>query len=103
VAAVLGSGAVIMLATMANYYFGVLLGFGLLWSRRESIGAALCGLSALTWWIDWTWHQPDEIYTWVSLATVIFVVAATGLMAWRRVPDAASASDATVAGPPADR
>ena len=101
VAAVLGAGAVVMLATMANYYYGVLLGFGFLWDRRESIGAALCGLSALTWWIDWTWHQPDEIYTWVSLATVIFVVAATGLMAWRRVPDATSASDATVAGPPA--
>jgi hypothetical protein len=101
VAAVLGTGSVIMLATMASYYFGVLLGFGFLWSRRESIGAGLCGLSALTWWIDWTWHQLDEIYTWVSLATVIFVVVATGLMAWRRVPDAASASDATVADPPA--
>jgi hypothetical protein len=99
VAAVLGAGAIVMLATMSNYYYGVLLGFGFLWDRRESIGAALCGLSALTQWIDWTWHQIDEIYAWVSLATVIFVVAATGLMAWRRATDAVSATDAAVADP----
>lgn len=100
-AAVLGAGAVIMLTTMSNYYYGVLLGFGFLWDRRESIGAALCGLSALTQCIDWTWHHTDEIYTWVSLATVVFVVAATGLMAWRRAPAATSATNATVAGPTA--
>jgi hypothetical protein len=91
VAAVLGAGAIIMLSTMSNYYYGVLLGFAFLWDRRESIGAALCGLSALTQWMDWTWHRTDEIYAWVSLATVIFVVAATGLVAWRRATDAAVA------------
>jgi hypothetical protein len=98
-AAILGTGAIIMLATMSNYYYGVLLGFGFLWDRRESIGAALCGLSALTWWIDWTWQNIDEVYTWVSLATVIFVVGATGLMARGCAPGTASATDAAVAGP----
>jgi hypothetical protein len=101
VAAVLGVGAVVMLVTMANYYYGVLLGFAFLWERRESIGAALCGLSASTWWIDWTWDRPDEVYAWVSLATVVFVVAATGSMAWRRVPDATPARAATVGDPTA--
>jgi hypothetical protein len=100
VAAVLGAGAVVMLVTMANYYYGVLLGFAFLWDRRESIGAALCGLSALIWWIDWTWDQPDEVYTWVSLATVVFVVAATGSMAWRRVPGATPARAAPIGDPP---
>jgi len=92
---------VIMLTTMSNYYYAVLLGFGFLWDRRESIGAALCGLSALTQCIDWTWHQTEETYTWVSLATVIFVVAATGGMAWRRAPDVAPPTDAPVTGPTA--
>jgi hypothetical protein len=97
VAAVLGTGAVVVMATMSNYYYGVLVGFGLLWSQRESIGAALCGLSAMTWWIDWTWQRYDEIYTWVSFATVIFVIAATGLMAWRQAPDPVPA-EGTAAG-----
>jgi hypothetical protein len=96
VAAALGAGSVVMLVTMANYYYAVLLGFAFLWERREGIGAALCGLSALTWWIDWIWDQPDEIYTWVSLATVVFVVAATGSLAWRRETGEA-ASDCSAA------
>jgi hypothetical protein len=99
IAAVLGTGAVVMMATMSNYYFGVLLGFGFLWGERESIGAALCGLSALTWWIDWTWQYYDETYTWVSLASVTFVLVATGLMAWHREPVSTSASAATGATP----
>jgi hypothetical protein len=94
VAATLGTGAVIMLTSMSSYYFGVLLGFGFLWERRESIGAGLCGLSAAIWCIDWTWQQPDETYTWVSLATVLFVLAATGRVAWGRTADAESASGA---------
>jgi hypothetical protein len=97
-AAVLGGGAVIMTVAMSNYYYGVLLGFGFLWDRRESIGAALCGLSAVTWWIDWTWHQNDEVYAWVSLATVIFVLAATVLLASQRAPDATPAVNAPETG-----
>jgi len=98
VAAVLGAGSVVMLVTMANYYYAVLLGFAFLRERREGVAAALCGLSALTWWIDWTWHQPDEIYTWVSLATVVFVAAATGSMAWRRVTDDAASGETVGVG-----
>jgi hypothetical protein len=93
VAAVLGSGAIVVVATMSNYYYGVLLGFGFLWRERESIGAALCGLSALTWLCTWTWQYYDEAYTWVSLATVAFVLVVTGLMVWHgrpvSTPDAA--------------
>jgi hypothetical protein len=98
VAAILGAGAVVVMTTMSNYYYGVLLGFGFLWAERESIGAALCGLSALTWAIDWTWPYYDETYTWVSLATVAFVVAVTGLMAWQG--KAVSTSDAANTGAP---
>ncbi len=101
VAAVLGSGAVVMVATMSNYYYGVLLGFSFLWGERESIGAALCGLSALTWWITWTWQYYDETYTWVSLATVAFVLAVTGLMAWHGRP--VSTSEAAKTGAPLRR
>jgi len=85
VAAVLGTGAVVVAASMSNYYYGVLLGFGFLWTRRESVGVALCALAAVTWWIDWNWPAYDEVYTWVSLATFLFVLAATGLMTRQRL------------------
>ena len=88
-AAVLGTGAVVVVATMSNYYFGLLLGFGLLGYRREGIGAALCGLSAVSWFIEWSGRQVDETYTAISIAAVAFVLATTAWMAFRS--DAAAA------------
>jgi hypothetical protein len=58
---------------LTGYYYSVLLGMGLLWTRRESIGVALCGLAALGWAIANLFYFYDEIYTWISLAAVAFV------------------------------
>jgi len=84
-AAAIGTGAVILLATMSSYYYGLLLGFAFLWTRRESIGALLCALSATGWCVEWIVQRTDEVYAWLSLATVLFVLVATALMA-RRPP-----------------
>jgi hypothetical protein len=97
VAAALGTGAVIVFATMSNYYFAVLVPFGLLWLRREAVGTALCALSAVTLWIGWSFSQYDEIYAWVSLATLVFVLGATAALAFgrsgERTPDSPVNSD----------
>ena len=79
VAAALGIGLIPIAAELTGYYYAVLLGMGLLWTRRESVGAALCGLSALGWGIANRWHFYDEIYTWISLAAVAFVLLATAV------------------------
>jgi hypothetical protein len=77
VAAVLGLGAVPILLEPACYYTSVLLVFGLLWTRREIVGAALCALSAVLWAIAAAWYEWDDVFTWSSLAVVIFVTFAT--------------------------
>ena len=80
--AIVGAGAVVIVASMSNYYIGVLLGFGFLWLRDEGIGVALCGLAALTWCAAWLWPRIDEMYVWISLLSVVFVVAATARIAF---------------------
>ncbi len=83
-AGVLGLGALPILLEPASYYTSILLVFGLLWTRRESVGAALCALSAVLWAIAATWYEWDDIFTWSSVAVVLFVTFATTLM--RRAP-----------------
>jgi hypothetical protein len=105
VAAALGTGAVVILATMSNYYFAVLTPFALLWLRRESIGAGICALAAFTCAAAWFWARLDQVYAAISLATLGFVIAATAAMAFGRRGDDA-ASDATPsdgASPPSAR
>jgi hypothetical protein len=58
----------------------VLLVFGLLWTRREIVGAALCALSAVLWAIAAAWYEWDDIFTWSSVAVVLFVTFATAVM-----------------------
>jgi hypothetical protein len=79
-AGVLGLGAVPILLEPACYYTSVLLAFGLLWTRRESVGAALCALSAVVWAIAASWYEWDDIFTWSSVAVVLFVTFATAVM-----------------------
>ena len=55
--AALGLGAVPILLEPACYYTSVLLVFGLLWTRREIVGAALCALSAVLWAIAAAWFS----------------------------------------------
>lgn len=85
-AAVLGLGALPILLEPACYYTSVLLAFGLLWIRREMVGAALCALSAVLWAIAAAWYEWDDIFTWSSVAVVLFVTFATALMRRRRAP-----------------
>jgi len=79
-AAVLGLGAVPVLLEPACYYTSVLLVFGLLWTRREIVGATLCALSAVLWAIAAAWYEWDDIFTWSSVAVVLFVTFATAVM-----------------------
>ena len=77
VVGVLGVGLIMMAAELTCYYSAGLLVFGLLWPRRPSIGIGLCALSAAGWWIVGTGREYDEVFTAISLASVLFIVWAT--------------------------
>ncbi len=85
VAAVLGIGAIPFAFELTNYYYSILLGFGLLSARREGIGASLCGISALSWGIVEHWQWRDEIMTWCSVMVLVYVLGCTAISAARRV------------------
>ena len=81
-ATVLALGLVPIALELTGYYWSVLVAYALLWERRPWIGPALCALSASGWWIAGFGTPPDEtafdeVFTWISLATVVFVVLAT--------------------------
>src|SRR5262245_2628262 len=80
VAGVLGVGLITIAAELTCYYSAGLAFFGLLWLRRESIGALLCLLSGAGWWIASSGRPLDEVYTGVSLASVLFILIATALL-----------------------
>jgi hypothetical protein len=80
VAAVLGIGLIPVAFELTNYYYAILLGYGLLFVRKEVIGAALCGVAALSWAIVERWQWQDEIFTWCSAMVVLFVGFCTALM-----------------------
>jgi hypothetical protein len=77
VAAVLAVGLVPVATELTCYYYSVLLAFGFLWTRRESIGVGLCALAALTCLIATLFDWNDEQYTAMSVATLAFVAFAT--------------------------
>jgi hypothetical protein len=74
VAAVLGIGLIPVAFELTNYYYAILLGFGLLAARHAFIAAALCGVAALSWAIVDLLHWQDEILTGCSAMVVLFVV-----------------------------
>jgi hypothetical protein len=80
VAAVLGIGALPVLLNPSCYYTSVLLLFGLLWTRREAVGALLCALSVVLWLVAASWTEWDDIFTWSSAALVAFVFLASAAM-----------------------
>jgi hypothetical protein len=80
VAAVLGIGLIPVAFELTNYYYAILLGYGLLFLRKEVIGAALCGVAALSWAIVDRWQWQDEILTWCSAMVILFAIFCTGLM-----------------------
>jgi hypothetical protein len=77
---VLGLGLVFVAAELTCYYSAGVLAFGLFWPRRPSIGVALCALSAAGWWIAGSGRGWDDVFTAISLASVLFVVWATWLL-----------------------
>jgi hypothetical protein len=79
VAAVLGIGLIPTAFELTNYYYAILLGYGLLIARREIVGAALCGVAALSWAFVERWQWQDEFLTWCSAMVVVFAVFCTGL------------------------
>ncbi|MFQ5415716.1 MAG: hypothetical protein ACE5FL_01585 [Myxococcota bacterium] len=86
VAAALGIGAIPMAFELTNYYYAILVGFAPLAARRREIGAALCGLSGLSWVIAGTFQWRDEIMTWCSAMVVFYVVWCTARIAWGPAP-----------------
>jgi hypothetical protein len=80
VAAVLGIGLIPVAFELTNYYYAILLGYGLLFVRREVVGAALCGVAALSWAFVERWQWQDEFLTWCSAMVILFVIFCTGLM-----------------------
>jgi hypothetical protein len=82
VAAVLGVGLMVVGVQIPSYYYALLLAYAFLWQRSEAIGVGLCALSAASWLIAGAFSERDEIFNWVSLASVLFVIFAT-LLAWR--------------------
>jgi hypothetical protein len=85
VAVVLGAGLIPIATELTCYYSAILAAFALLWSRHPPAGAALVGLSAAGWLLTERFLFYDEIFTWISLATVGFVLFAT-LWVWRAAP-----------------
>lgn len=81
-AAVLGVGLMVVCVQIPSYYYALLLAYAFLWQRSEGIGVGLCALSAASWLIAGAFSGRDEIFNWVSLASVLFVLFAT-LLAWR--------------------
>ena len=78
-AAVLGVGTLVVFTESACYYMSILMLFGLLSLRWESIGAALCWLSVLMWVAAAAWNEFDQIFVATSAALFAFVVLATAL------------------------
>jgi hypothetical protein len=81
-ATVLALGLVPIALELTGYYWSVLAACALLWERRPWIGVALCALSAAGWALAALLPgeaRYDEVFTWVSLATVLFVLLATSI------------------------
>jgi len=84
VAAVLGTGVVPFVLDGACYYSAILAAWGLLWLRRESVGAALCALAAVEAAIAALLPEPDDAFAATSVAVLVFVAGATALVASAR-------------------
>jgi hypothetical protein len=98
VAAALGVGMIPVATELTcYYYYSFLLAFGLLYARREGLGALACLVSALTcllpglavlvgWW-------DDDTFVWMSLMIVAFVSLAAWGMIRRNAGSADTAAD----------
>jgi len=72
VGAVLGVTLIAVAAELTAYYWSALLVLAFLMEPRPVMGAGLCALAALGWWIGDHWHWTDQIHVWQSVATLAF-------------------------------
>jgi hypothetical protein len=80
-AAALGVGLIPVLLDPSSYYTGIFLAYGLLWTRRPSIGAGLCALSAFGWLAVAGGRGQEQGFAWISAAMLALVgLAATALL-----------------------
>jgi hypothetical protein len=84
IAAILGSGAGLFVLDGACYYAALLAAWGLLWLRREAVGAALCTLAAVEGLLALLLVEQDDAFAATSVAALVFVAFATGWMASAR-------------------
>jgi hypothetical protein len=81
---VLGIGLIPVGVFVSSYYYGILLGYGLLWRRSgDGVAASLCALSVVSHGIAWVWPAPvhwDTRFAASSLATIVLVLGITGLV-----------------------
>jgi hypothetical protein len=87
-ALILAVGLIPVATELTCYYYAVLLLYGLLSDDSPWIGAALCALSTFTSLVPALLHEDDEIYTTLSVATLLFVLAVTTAFAGARRPAA---------------
>src|SRR5262249_23117800 len=76
VALCLGVGLIPIATELTSYYYSIGLAFGLLWVKREELGIGACALAALSCLAPAVWGWYDELFTWISLFYVVFVIAA---------------------------
>jgi hypothetical protein len=76
---------------LTSYYWSVLFALVFAMPVRASMGAALCGLATVGWWIGDSLHWTDQIHVWISTVSVAFCVF-TVLLLTDRAPRAVTAA-----------
>jgi len=90
VAAVLAMGLIPIAFELTNYYYSILLAYGLLFARWPAIGIGLCAVAAASWLSVELWMWQDEILTWCSLQVVLFAFFCTAWPLFRPAREGAS-------------
>jgi hypothetical protein len=82
VAASLGTGLIVMASELTCYYYGFLLTYGLLWSRRKLPGIAATAAAGVTCLLSETIDWNDDHFAAMSLVLVLVVVGVTAHIAF---------------------
>ena len=83
-------GFIPLMTSASSYYYGILLGLGLLPRQHRWAGVILCTLAAASCVASWLWEWQDEIHTWISLGVVlaVFAILAESFLVGRKAPAA---------------
>jgi hypothetical protein len=92
VAAVASIAVLPFATTLANYYYALLLLFGVLWTRDKAIGLALACLTLLTTLLPPIIEERDDRYVIISIAVVLFAFFVVDRLR-RTVPPVVTAVD----------